>query len=91
MSTSHLIHTTTPSIGGRVAVITGFLLHAGVGVFVLSSGLMMPVWAVVVLAAVWVASLAGAIRERHRPLHVLLTPVVTVHDACAVSANTEMP
>ena len=77
MSTSHLIHTASPSIGSRLAVITGFLLHAGVGVFVLSSGLMMPAWAVIALAAVWVVALVGAIRERHRPLYVLLTPVVT--------------
>ena len=77
MTTSHLIHTTSPSIASRIAVVAGFALHAVVGIFVLSSGLMMPAWAIVALAAVWVVALVAAIRRRHRPLFVLLTPVVT--------------
>ena len=77
MSVSHVAAPATPSLGSRLAVIGGFVLHAVVGVFVISSGLLMPAWAIVALAAVWVVALVVAIRQRHRPLFVLLTPVVT--------------
>jgi hypothetical protein len=82
MSTTHAITTTTtttktsPSIGSRIAVVMGFALHAVVGVFVISSGLMMPAWAIAALAGFWIIALVAAIRRRHRPLFVLLTPVV---------------
>ena len=77
MTTSHLSRSSSPSIAGRIVVAIGFLAHAVVGVFVLSSGLMMPAWAIVALAAVWTVALFMAIRRRHRPLYVLMTPVVT--------------
>jgi hypothetical protein len=76
MSTT-LVTTPSQTLGGRVAVVAGFALHAVAGVFVLSSGLMMPTWAIIALAVFWAAALATAIRQRHRPLFVLLTPVVT--------------
>jgi hypothetical protein len=66
-----------PSLGHRLAAITGFALHAVVGVFVLASGLMMPAWAILALGAVWVIALVAAYRRRDRPWFVLLTPVVT--------------
>jgi hypothetical protein len=88
MSTTHAITTPTtttttttttrsPSLGSRIAVVAGFALHAVVGVFVISSGLRMPAWAILALAALWVVALVAAVRRRHRPLFVLLTPVVT--------------
>jgi hypothetical protein len=67
-TTSHVARSSSPSIGSRIAVAVGFLAHAVVGLFVLSSGLMMPAWAIVALAAVWAIALAMAIRRRHRPL-----------------------
>ena len=77
MSTTHLVHTPSRTLGSRIAVAAGFVLHAVAGVFVISSGLMMPMWAIIALAVFWFAALGFAIRERHRPLAVLLTPVVT--------------
>ena len=76
MTTSHVARASSPSIAGGIAVAVGFLAHAVVGVFVLSSGLMMPAWAIVALATVWAVALVMAIRRRHRPLYVLMTPVV---------------
>jgi hypothetical protein len=78
MSTAHVVDTTPthPSIGSRLAVVAGFLLHGVVGIFVIASGLMMPAWAIVALAAIWFGALVLAARERHRPLFVLLTPAV---------------
>ena len=77
MSTTHLVQTPSPTLGGRIAVVTGFVLHAVACVFVISSGLMMPMWAIILLAGFWTAALGFAIRQRHRPPAVLLTPVVT--------------
>jgi len=77
MSVSHVAAAAAPSLGSRLAVLGGFALHAVVGVFVISSGLLMPAWAIVALAAIWVIGLVVAIRHRHRPVVVLLTPVVT--------------
>jgi hypothetical protein len=65
------------SIGSRLVVALGFLAHGVVGVFVLASGLMMPLWAIVALAAFRSVALVAAIRRRDHPLFVLLTPVVT--------------
>ena len=77
MSTTHLVPTPSLTSGGRFAVVAGFVLQAVAGVFVISSGLMMPMWAIVALAGFWFAALVVAVRRRHRPLAVLLTPVVT--------------
>src|SRR5262245_36168667 len=78
MSTTHFVDTrpSPSSIGSRLAVVAGLLLHGVVAIFVLASGLMMPAWAIVALAATWVGALVLAIRHRHRPLFVLLTPAV---------------
>jgi hypothetical protein len=77
MSTSHVVSAPPLSVGSRVAVVAGFALHAVVGALVIASGLVMPAWAIVALAAVWVVALVAAIRQRHRPLFALLTPVLT--------------
>ena len=77
MSTTHLVQTPSLTLCSRIAVAAGFALHAVAGFFVLASGLMMPTWAIVALAMFWFAALVFAIRQRHRPLAVLLTPVVT--------------
>ena len=77
MSTTHLVRRPALPLGSRIGVAAGFVLHAVTGVFVISSGLMMPMWAIVALAGFWSAALVFAVRHRHRPLVVLLTPVVT--------------
>ena len=77
MSTTQLVQTPSVALGGRLAVVAGFVLHAVAGVFVISSGLMMPMWAIIALAAFWCAALVFAIHQRHRPVAVLLTAVVT--------------
>lgn len=65
------------SIAHRVAVVAGFVLHAAVGVFVASSGLLMPAWAVVLMVLIWLLAMWFAIAQRRRPLAVLLTPFAT--------------
>jgi hypothetical protein len=68
--------TNEPSTGARIAVILGFVLLAADGLLVLVSGLIMPYWAVGVLAAVWLGAVTVAIRGRARPGLVLATPFV---------------
>lgn len=67
--------------GRRLAGLIGFafgcLLHAVVGVFVFSSGLVAPAWAVAALVAVWFAGAALLWRWRRRPGWALLVPVAT--------------
>ena len=75
--TTPVIRPRSRSTPSRLVVALGFLAHGVVGVFVLSSGLMMPLWAIVALAAFWTAALVAAIRRRDHPLFVLLTPAVT--------------
>jgi hypothetical protein len=57
-------------------VIVGFVLHAAMGALILVSGLIMPLWAVGVLATLWVVALIAAIRWRGRPARVFAVPVV---------------
>jgi hypothetical protein len=65
------------SIGDLLVASVGFLLHAGVGVFVAASGLMMPAYAILLMILLWVMALWFAIRHRRRPLLVLVTPLAT--------------
>jgi hypothetical protein len=58
--------------------VTGFLLHLGVGALVAVSGLIMPAWAVMVLAGLWFVALILAIRWRRRPAFVLLVPFAMI-------------
>lgn len=53
----------------------GFLLHLAMGVLILVSGLIMPVWAVVVLGVVWLVALVFVFQARDRPFIVLVVPV----------------
>lgn len=55
----------------------GGLMHAVVGVFVLSSGLVAPPWAVFGLTLLWVAGGWLLWRLRRTPLLPLLVPVAT--------------
>jgi hypothetical protein len=69
-----------PSVLGRVVLAVGVLLHLAVGVLVLASGLIMPAWAVVVLALVWVAGAVVILRtpSGRRPAASVLVPLATV-------------
>lgn len=58
-----------------VAVVFGGFMHLVVGVFVLSSGLVAPGWAVLALAVLWVAAAWLVWRLRHLPILALLVPV----------------
>ena len=66
------------SIAHRVALVAGVLLHLVVGAFVLSSGLLMPAWAVVGLTLVWLAGFFAVYRHRSRPLVAFVVPAATV-------------
>jgi type IV secretory pathway TrbD component len=75
-----------PSGGGRhgilhralpvAVVIIAAVLQLAVGFFTASSGLLAPLWAILVFVAVWVVAVVVLVRvARRRPL---LTPVVPV-------------
>jgi hypothetical protein len=63
-----------PSAGGRIAVVAGFVLQLAMGAVILVSGLIMPIWAVAVLGAVWVLATVHQVRSRTRPGMVLAIP-----------------
>ena len=60
----------------RLAVIGGFVLLVLVGALIVVSGLIMPYWAVGVLALAWVGALVIAFQLRERPAAVLVIPFV---------------
>ena len=62
------------SIPRRLALAVGIVLHLAVGVFVLSSGLLMPAWAVVALAALWLGGFVVIYRHRIRPVVAVGVP-----------------
>jgi hypothetical protein len=64
------------SLGSSIARVVGFALQAVAAVFVAASGLMMPMWAVLVMWLVWLAGLAVQIVHRRRPLVVVAVPIV---------------
>jgi hypothetical protein len=67
------------SVAGNIARWAGLVLLGVVGWFYLSSGLVAPAWAVVLLLAVWVGLLVLAMRLwRSRPWAVLVIPFVAV-------------
>ena len=72
--------TARTSVAGRVVLIIGGLAHLAVGVLVLASGLIMPAWAVVVLALVWVAGAVVVLRtpRPRRPATAMVVPLATV-------------
>ena len=52
------------------------LLHLVAGFFYISSGLIAPLWAVLVLIAIWIALAVGLIRRRATGARTLLVPTV---------------
>ncbi|MFC7246635.1 hypothetical protein ACFQO7_29495 [Catellatospora aurea] len=69
----------SPSLLAKVVRVLGVLAHLVLLPFYLASGLVAPLWAVIVLVAVWAALLVLAIRWwRTRPLLVPLAPVVAL-------------
>jgi hypothetical protein len=68
-------HDAARGLPGVIAGVTASLLHLVVGVFVLSSGLLAPGWAVVLLAAVWAALWLAIWRwRRTSPIRTMLVP-----------------
>ncbi|MFI6479803.1 hypothetical protein ACIBH1_17850 [Nonomuraea sp. NPDC050663] len=68
-----------PPIVSTVAAWIGLLAHLGTLMFYLSSGLVAPLWAIVVLLMLWAALLLLAIAAvRRRQAWGLLVPVVAV-------------
>ena len=62
---------------GRWALLAVALaLHLTAGFVMLVSGLVAPMWAVLLLLAIWAALLILGYRNRHRPAFVLLMPVL---------------
>jgi hypothetical protein len=58
-----------------VAGVAGTLLHLAIGVFVLSSGLLAPWWAVVALVALWGVLWVPIVRwRRDHPFRTMLVP-----------------
>jgi hypothetical protein len=60
-----------------VAAAVGLGAHALVGLLLLPLGLVAPPWAVIALLVAWAALLALAVRQRGRPLVVLVAPAAT--------------
>lgn len=63
-------------LAGMIGFAFGVLLHVIVGVFVFSSGLIAPSWAVVVLVALWLVGASLLWSWRRAPVRALLVPVV---------------
>lgn len=69
----------SPSVAAKVVRVLGIIAHVVLLPYYLASGLVAPLWAVIVLVAVWAALLVVAIRLwRTRPFLVPLVPVVAV-------------
>jgi hypothetical protein len=69
------------TVADKVAIGVGFALHLVIGFVPFAvSGLVAPLWGVVVLGAFWVAMLAVAVVlvRRRRPLLVPLVPVASL-------------
>lgn len=64
-------------LAGLIGFVFGCIMHVVVGVFVFSSGLVAPGWAVAVLVVVWFVAASLLWQWRRRPVHALLVPVVT--------------
>lgn len=65
-----------PSLLGIAAVAVAAILQLGVGFITLTSGLVAPLWAILVLAAVWVLAVTVLVRlARTRPLFTPLVPL----------------
>lgn len=60
-----------------VGLVAATLMHLVVGVFVFSSGLIAPGWAVLLLSLMWVGAAWLVWRWRKRPLLAMLVPIGT--------------
>jgi len=67
-----------PSLAGRLALVVGVGLHLIVGVFVMSSGLLMPAWAMAILAFLWLTGFVVTYRFRARPIVAFVVPAATM-------------
>ncbi|MEU8001430.1 hypothetical protein AB0B66_09750 [Catellatospora sp. NPDC049111] len=69
----------SPSVLAKVVRVLGVVAHVVLLPYYLASGLVAPLWAVIVLVAVWAALGVLAIRWwRSRPFLVPLVPVIAV-------------
>lgn len=59
----------------RAWVILGFVLLVAAGGLILVSGLIMPAWAVGLLAALWLVAVVAAVRWRRSPALVFALPI----------------
>lgn len=71
------------SAGEKVAAVVAAVLHLAVGVFpYAASGLLVPVWGIVVLYALWLGLAVVLVRllrgDRRRPLLAPLVPVAAI-------------
>jgi hypothetical protein len=69
--------------GEKVAVVVGVVLHLAVGVFpYAASGLLVPIWGIVVLYALWLGLAILLVRllrgDARRPLLAPLVPVAAI-------------
>lgn len=62
--------------GGLVVDVVGFALYAAAGFPVLVGGLIMPLWAIIVLAVIWIGGLYLAIRWRKQRNRFLALPFI---------------
>ena len=71
------------SVGEKVAAVVGVVLHLAVGVFpYAASGLLVPIWGIVVLYGLWLALAVVLVRllrrETRRPMLAPLVPVAAL-------------
>lgn len=71
------LHDTGRRLASLIALVFGALMHLIVGVFVFSSGLIAPAWAVAGLVLLWLVAAVALWRVRRRPIVALLVPLVT--------------
>lgn len=71
------LHDTGRRLASLIALAFGALMHLIVGVFVFSSGLIAPAWAVASLALLWLVAAVALWQLRRRPIVALLVPLVT--------------
>jgi hypothetical protein len=64
------------TVGGRLMVVLGFVLHLVVGFFYLVSALLVPGPGVALLLLLWIGMLAAQILRRRQPKVVLGIPFV---------------
>ncbi len=69
----------SPSLAAKVVRVLGIVAHVVLLPYYLASGLVAPLWAVIVLVAVWAALLVVALRLwKARPFLVPLVPIAAV-------------